>query len=132
VPDSNASPLGKLTFTVEPYGEFTAHPRDMETDLRITLLADQQIAARGFDPDKASGRSRQWFDLLATFSVTCDSTPPNFDVGKMLRGQTKDGALFLTGYVNALEEAERRFRGDVQEVAEDVPVGGGPEAALQG
>lgn len=126
--------MSTVKFTVEPYGEFEAKIRDLETDLRIALRTDEQIAARGIDPNVISGSTKQWFGLLTTFAETVNekTLPQGFDVGQLLKGKPSDGTAFLLAYSEALIREERRFRGELQEVPEGDGLGQDPAAPLQG
>jgi polysaccharide pyruvyl transferase WcaK-like protein len=106
-----------VTVHVDPYGDFKARVRDFETTLRIALRADEQMSVRGFDPNKTSQSSQNLFSILALFTETCDEPPGSFSVTTLLEQSPLEALDFLVAYQTALEKAEERFRGGIQETS---------------
>ena len=123
-----------VTLHVEPYGDFKVALRDMMTEMRISCRADEQITKQGFDPRTMGHETRGLFTAMATFFETCEEggTPDSFDAGKLMRGGMAEGMQFFMDYMQALGDAEARFREGVQDVVPAKPVERRADASVEG
>lgn len=124
--------LPTFTISVEPYGEFKAKARDFETEARISYRTDEQMAARGMDPNVASPTTRRLFYYLTVFAETCESAPDGFEVSDLLKEAPEKAQQFLLEYLNSLYEKEQSFRKGAETVVPGTPVQGDVQAPVQG
>ena len=119
-------------FDVLTYGTFKAKARDLEAQFKILALTDSQMRAREIDPDSVSGQTRMWFEYMATFSVTCEQTPIEFDIGSIHKLDPEDGLRFYVTYMARLKEKEKSFRQGVSQTVSGDDMGASADQAVQG